>query len=113
VNKRAVDAAAATPAGPQPGPGRFHQGAAAARGGGGRGGGSSRKFTSVTPTARAVGLREHVSLVKLPDNGFKPRCGDPRGEYGGLSFVDYSVPIGERCRCATSSSSPEKDQARR
>ena len=40
-------------------------------------------------------LREHVSLVELPDNNYKPRYDDPRAGYGGLTFVDYSVPIGE------------------
>ncbi len=40
-------------------------------------------------------LREHYSLVELPDKNFQPRYDDPRAGYGGLSFVDYSVPIGE------------------
>src|SRR6266487_2207385 len=65
-------------------------------GGGGRGGGLfSGSVASVTPTAEAVTLREHVSLVELPDNNYKPRYDDPRAGYGGLTFVDYSVPIGE------------------
>ena len=66
------------------------------RGGGGFGGGLfSGTVASVTPTAEAVTLREHYSLVELPDNNFQPRLDDPRAGYGGLSFVDYSVPIGE------------------
>ena len=65
-------------------------------GGGGRGGGLfSGTVASVTPTAEAVTLREHYSLVELPDGNYKPRYDDPRAGYGGLSFVDYSVPIGE------------------
>jgi hypothetical protein len=65
-------------------------------GGGGRGGGLfSGSVASVTPTADAVTLREHVSLVELPDHNYKPRDDDPRAGYGGLTFVDYSVPIGE------------------
>ncbi len=65
-------------------------------GGGGRGGGLfSGSVASVTPTAEAVTMREHVSLVELPDNNYKPRYDDPRAGYGGLTFVDYSVPIGE------------------
>ena len=55
----------------------------------------SGSVASVTPTANAVTLREHVSLVELPDNNYTPRADDPRGGYGALSFVDYSVPIGE------------------
>jgi hypothetical protein len=65
-------------------------------GGGGFGGGLfSGTVGSVTPTADSVTLREHYSLVELPDNHFKPRLDDPRAGYGGPSFVDYSVPIGE------------------
>ena len=40
-------------------------------------------------------MREHASFVELPDNNYKPRIDDPRAGYGGLTFVDYSVPIGE------------------
>jgi Met-zincin/Domain of unknown function (DUF5117) len=64
----------------------------AASGGGGL---FSGTVASVTPTAEAVTLRQHYSLVELPDNSFQPRLDDPRAGYGGLSFVDYSVPIGE------------------
>jgi hypothetical protein len=63
--------------------------------GGGRGGLFSGTVASVTPTADAVSLREHVSMVELPDNNYKPRADDPRAGYGALNFVDYSVPIGE------------------
>ena len=47
------------------------------------------------PSADAVTLREHASLVELPDGNYKPRVDDPRAGYGGLTYVDYSVPIGE------------------
>ena len=68
---------------------------AGAGGGGGRGGLFSGTVASVTPTAEAVTLREHYSLVELPDGNYKPRYDDPRAGYGGLAFVDYSVPIGD------------------
>jgi hypothetical protein len=68
----------------------------AAAGRGGRGGGLfSGTVASVTPTAEAVTLREHYSLVELPDDKYEPRYDDPRAGYGGLAFVDYSTPIGE------------------
>jgi hypothetical protein len=71
-------------------------GAAAPAGGGGRGGGMfSGSVASVTPSADSVTLREHYSLVELPDNNYTPREDDPRAGYGGLQYVDYSVPIGE------------------
>ena len=63
---------------------------------GGRGGGLfSGTVSSVTPTAEAVTLREHYSLVELPDGNYTPRYDDPRAGYGGLSYVDYSTPIGD------------------
>jgi hypothetical protein len=71
-------------------------GAGSGRAGGGFGGGLfSGTVASVTPTPDSVTLREHYSLVELPDNNFQPRYDDPRAGYGGLNFVDYSVPIGE------------------
>jgi hypothetical protein len=85
-------------AGPTQGPGPIPEngGGRAGGGGGGRGGGLfSGSVASVTPTAEAVTLREHVSFVELPDNNYKPRYDDPRAGYGGLTYVDYSVPIGE------------------
>ncbi|MEO8368927.1 MAG: zinc-dependent metalloprotease [Candidatus Solibacter sp.] len=71
-------------------------GAIAAGRGVGRGGGLfSGTVASVTPTAEAVTLREHYSLVELPDTNYQPRYDDPRAGYGGLTYMDYSTPIGE------------------
>jgi hypothetical protein len=74
-------------------------GAAPGGGRGGRGGFVAGMFSgtvaSVTPTPEAVTLREHYSLVELPDRNFQPRYDDPRAGYGGLAFMDYSAPIGE------------------
>jgi hypothetical protein len=84
--------------GPAQGPAQIGQGGgrAAGGGGGGRVGGLfSGSVASVTPTAEAVTLREHVSLVELPDTNYTPRYDDPRAGYGGLTFLDYSTPIGE------------------
>jgi hypothetical protein len=83
--------------GPTQGPGPIPEsGGGRAGGGGGRGGGLfSGSVASVTPTAEAVTLREHASFVELPDSTYKPRYDDPRAGYGGLTYVDYSVPIGD------------------
>jgi hypothetical protein len=78
------------------GPAQGPPGIGAGGGGGGRGGGLfSGSVASVTPSPDAVTMREHASFVELPDNNYKPRYDDPRAGYGGLNFVDYSVPIGE------------------
>ncbi|SHF78123.1 protein of unknown function [Fodinibius roseus] len=50
---------------------------------------------SVTPTPRAITLRQHHSFVELPDNQFEPRPFDPRAGYSAVSYQDYSTPIGE------------------
>ncbi len=83
--------------GPTQGPPPIGTGAGPTRGGGGGFGGGlfSGSVASVTPSADSVTLREHYSLVELPGAGFEPRIDDPRAGYGGLNFVDYSVPIGE------------------
>ncbi len=80
-------------AGPAQGPPAIGAGGGAA--GGGRGGFFSGTVASVTPVAEAVTLREHYSLVELPDANYAPRLDDPRAGYGGLEYVDYSTPIGE------------------
>ncbi|HXG87030.1 MAG TPA: zinc-dependent metalloprotease [Vicinamibacterales bacterium] len=67
--------------------------------GGGTGGFGGGLFSgsvgSVTPTPDAVTMREHASLVELPDANFTPRADDPRAGYGGITFLDYSAPITE------------------
>jgi hypothetical protein len=54
----------------------------------------SGTIASVTPDASAVTLREHYSLVELPDGNYKTRYDDPRAGYGGLIYQDYGVPLG-------------------
>lgn len=50
---------------------------------------------SVTPTSDAITVRQHHSFVELPDDDFEPRKFDPRAGYFGISYQDYSSPIGE------------------
>ncbi len=50
----------------------------------------------VTPAPQAVTLREHQSLLKLPDDGYRPRPADPRAGFFGVEFFDYSAPLGSR-----------------
>ena len=65
-------------------------------GGGGFGGGLfSGSVGSVTPSADSVTLREHASFVELPDGNYTPREDDPRGGFGGITFMDYSASVYE------------------
>lgn len=50
---------------------------------------------SVAPTAESITLRQHHSFVELPDDNYQPREFDPRSGYFGISYQDYSAPIGE------------------
>jgi len=42
---------------------------------------------------RAFTLRQHLSLVRLPDTSYRPRAHDPRTGYFGISFHDFAQPI--------------------
>lgn len=48
---------------------------------------------SVTPSADAVTVQIHHSLVELPDGDYQPRMFDPRAGYFGISYADYATPI--------------------
>ncbi|MFC1782660.1 zinc-dependent metalloprotease, partial [Planctomycetota bacterium] len=48
---------------------------------------------SVTPSAEAVTIREHHSLIKLPDDNYQPRLYDPRSAVGSTTYMDFSAPI--------------------
>ena len=48
---------------------------------------------SIVPDGKSFTLRQHVSLLKLPDGGFRPRVLDPRMGFFGINFKDYAQPI--------------------
>lgn len=58
------------------------------------GSGAGAWARSVTPSADAITLRLHHSLIELPDDNYTPRKLDPRSGYFGISYQDYSAPIG-------------------
>ena len=65
-------------------------------GGFGGGGGAVEGVGNVAASGAAATIRMHHSFVKLPElGGYTPRAHDPRAGYGGMSFLDYSVPLGE------------------
>lgn len=49
----------------------------------------------VAATGSAITLRQHHSIVKLPDDNFKTRLADPRIGTFGPSIQDYGTAIGE------------------
>ena len=50
---------------------------------------------SVVASGEAVTLRQHHSLVELPDDGYRPRIADPRVGTNGPTYYDYATPIDE------------------
>jgi len=49
----------------------------------------------VAATGSAITLRQHHSLIKLPDDGYEPRVADPRIGTNGPTIQDYGTSIGE------------------
>ncbi|MFL5582254.1 MAG: zinc-dependent metalloprotease [Gemmatimonadaceae bacterium] len=52
-----------------------------------------RIVEQVAPHGSAITLRQHVSLVRLPDAGYRPRRQDPRVGYFGIAFHDFAQPV--------------------
>ena len=50
-------------------------------------------IASIVPDGTAFTLRQHISLLPLPDPGYKPRVLDPRVGFFGIVFKDYAQPI--------------------
>jgi uncharacterized protein DUF4953/uncharacterized protein DUF5117 len=52
-----------------------------------------RAVRAHAPEGRAVTLRQHLSLVQLPDPGYQPRRFDPRIGLFAVSFFDFAKPL--------------------
>lgn len=48
----------------------------------------------IAPSPEALTLRERISLVALPEAGYRPRAFDPRAGFFGISYADYTAPLG-------------------
>ena len=46
----------------------------------------------IAPDGRAFTLRQHLSLLPLPD-GYRPRAHDPRVGFYGITFKDFGQPV--------------------
>jgi len=53
------------------------------------------RISDVAPSAAAITLGLHHSFVELPGPGYEPREYDPRSGFFGLSYADYSTPLGQ------------------
>jgi len=56
------------------------------------------RVTDVVPTAKAITVQQHHSLVKLPDPGYEPLPFDPRAGAFDVSYYDYAAPMSEPLR---------------
>jgi hypothetical protein len=52
-----------------------------------------RQVRQVTPTPESITLVQHHSLIRLPDDGYRPRRFDPRAPSFAIEFADYAVPL--------------------
>lgn len=52
-----------------------------------------RMLRQVVPDPGAVTIRQHHSLIKLPDDNYTPRVYDPRSNFGSMGYMDFSAPI--------------------
>ena len=49
----------------------------------------------VAADAEAVMLRQHHSLVQIPDSGYRPRVFDPRADFQIIRYMDFAAPADE------------------
>ncbi len=50
-------------------------------------------LSQIAPEGTAITLREHMSFLPLPDEGYRPRAGDPRVGFFGITFHDFAQPV--------------------
>ena len=49
--------------------------------------------SQIVPDGRSFTLREHLTLLRLPDDSYRPREQDPRVGYFGITFHDFAQPV--------------------
>jgi hypothetical protein len=52
----------------------------------------------VAPTPEALTMRERISLVALPEPGYRPRAFDPRAGFFEGGYLDFTAPLGSSQR---------------
>ncbi len=53
---------------------------------------------AIAPVPEAVTLVQHQSLIRLPDDGYRPRVFDPRQGMYSVDFLDYAAELDEPVR---------------
>jgi hypothetical protein len=56
------------------------------------------RIGDVAPSPEAITIRQHHSIVQLPDSNYTPRRWDPRAGYFGITFMDFAAPFGADVR---------------
>ena len=51
------------------------------------------EMRATLPDAGALTLVQHHTLIRLPDDGYRPRKFDPRSSSSSVSFLDYGAPV--------------------
>lgn len=54
---------------------------------------AGQTISSMVPDGKSFTLRQHISLLLLPDAGYRPRALDPRAGFSAIRFKDYAQPI--------------------
>ncbi len=52
-----------------------------------------QEVAQTAPVPQTFSVVQHHSLIKLPDDGYRPRAFDPRSGSFGVSFTDYAAPL--------------------
>ncbi len=52
-----------------------------------------RLVSEVAPTPESPSVRQHHSLIRLPDDEYRPRRFDPRSGIQGITFSDYATAL--------------------
>ncbi|MFC7049296.1 zinc-dependent metalloprotease [Emcibacter nanhaiensis] len=60
-----------------------------------KGGEPGQYVRDVAPDGKQFTVRQHISFVKLPDDGYQTRVFHPNSGMFPMTYVDYATPLGE------------------
>lgn len=53
------------------------------------------RIQDVAASAESITLRQHHSIIELPDDRYTPRVLDPRSGFFGMTYRDFATPLGQ------------------